>query len=114
MITGITDKSYTVTGLTQGGTFNFYVVANYVNGTLANSNTEEVTLINSDLEVYTPVMQPADESFITLTSFRADWTDATPEATETSTTPARFPCATIMSSKDGRSGILEARYRQLL
>ena len=80
VITGIKDKSYTVNGLTQGGTFYFYVVANYVNGTLANSNTEEVTLINSDLEVYTPVMQPADESFITLTSFRADWTDATPEA----------------------------------
>lgn len=79
VITGIKDKSYTVNGLTQGGTFYFYVVANYVNGTLANSNTEEVTLINSDLEVYTPVMQPADESFINLTSFRADWTDATPE-----------------------------------
>ncbi|MBE6316593.1 MAG: hypothetical protein E7078_08145 [Bacteroidales bacterium] len=79
VITGIKDKSYTVNGLTQGGTFYFYVVANYVNGTLANSNTEEVTLINSDLEVYTPVMQPADEQYITLTSFRADWTDATPE-----------------------------------
>ncbi len=78
VITGIKDKSYTVNGLTQGGTFYFYVVANYVNGTLANSNTEEVTLINSDLEVYTPVMQPADEQYITLTSFRADWTDQTP------------------------------------
>ncbi|MBR3453647.1 MAG: dockerin type I repeat-containing protein, partial [Muribaculaceae bacterium] len=32
----------------------------------------------SDLEVYTPVMQPADEQYITLTSFRADWTDQTP------------------------------------
>ena len=78
VITGIKDKSYTVTGLTQGGTFNFYVVANYTNGDIGESNTNQVTLINSDLEVYTPVMQPADESFITLTSFRADWTDQTP------------------------------------
>ena len=78
VITGIKDKSYTVNGLTQGGTYYFYVMANYVNGLAENSNTEEVTLINSDLEVYTPVMQPADESFINLTSFRADWTDHTP------------------------------------
>ena len=78
VVTGITSKSYTVNGLTQGGTYYFYVVANYVNGTIANSNTNEVTLINSDLEVYTPVMQPANEQFINLTSFRADWTDATP------------------------------------
>ena len=78
VITGIKDKSYTVNGLTQGGTYYFYVMANYVNGLAENSNTEEVTLINSDLEVYTPVMQPADEQYITLTSFRADWTDQTP------------------------------------
>lgn len=78
IITGIKDKSYTVTGLTQGATYYFYVMANYVNGTAENSNTEEVTLMNSDLEVYSPVMQPADEQYITLTSFRADWTDQTP------------------------------------
>jgi len=30
------------------------------------------------LEIYPPVMQPADESRITLTSFRADWEDETP------------------------------------
>jgi len=44
VITGITDKSYTVTGLAADGTFNFYVVANYVNGLMESSNTEEVTL----------------------------------------------------------------------
>ena len=44
IITGITDKSYTVTDLTENGTFYFYVVANYINGEVANSNTEEVTL----------------------------------------------------------------------
>lgn len=78
VITGIKDKSYTVTGLTEGGSFYFYVMANYVNGTAENSNTEEVTLLDSDLERYNPVMQPANEEYINLTEFRADWTDATP------------------------------------
>ena len=79
VITGLKDKSYTVNGLTEGGTFYFYVMANYVNGTAENSNTEEVTLLDSDLERYNPVMQPANEEYINLTEFRADWTDATPE-----------------------------------
>lgn len=30
------------------------------------------------IEGYTPVMQPADEQYINLTQFRADWTDQTP------------------------------------
>ena len=30
------------------------------------------------IEAYDPVMQPANENYITLTSFRADWTDETP------------------------------------
>ena len=179
VITGITDKSYTVTGLTAGGTFNFYVVANYVDGAVGNSNVEEVTLLESTdptltvntvnvdltanvgetatatfnvsgayltgdvtltlnddngvynitpttisaadamngvdvtvtyaptalgnhnatvtlssadaedatvtlngtatLAKYAPVMQPANDLFINLTKFRADWTDATPD-----------------------------------
>ncbi len=179
IITGITGKSYTVTGLTEGGTFNFYVVANYTNTTIGTSNTEQVTLLetiiptitaapaelnmtanvgetatatfnvagvnlagnvtltlNDDngvysinpttisaadamngvdvtvtyaptvfggqnatitlssadaenvtvtlngtatLAKYAPVMQPANELFINLTKFRADWTDATPD-----------------------------------
>ena len=44
VITGITDKSYTVTGLTENGFFYYYVMANYTDGTVADSNTEEVTL----------------------------------------------------------------------
>ena len=180
VITGITSKSYTVTGLTEAGTFNFYVVANYINGGVADSEIKQVTLLeNSDptivvnpaaldmttnigepttatfhvsgsnltgdvnlalndengvysiepmtitaadalngvdvtvtytptalgtdnamitltsagaedvtvalngtanLAKYTPVMLPANEQFINLTKFRADWTDATPEA----------------------------------
>jgi len=35
---------------------------------------------HAPLEVYEPVMQEANESFVTLTSFRADWTDMTPAA----------------------------------
>ena len=48
-ITGITDKSYTVTGLTENGSFYFYVVANYIDGGMGNSNVEEVTLSSSSL-----------------------------------------------------------------
>ena len=33
----------------------------------------------SDYELYRPVMQSVDEASVTATSFRADWTDATPE-----------------------------------
>ena len=180
VITGITSKSYTVTGLTEGGTFNFYVVANYTNDAIGKSNVKEVTLLESTnpaitanpatldmtantgetatatfnvsganltgnvtltltdangvysitpttisaaqamsgkdvtvtyaptaygsqnatitlrsagaenvtvalngtatLQKAAPVMQPADEQYINLTQFRADWTDATPAA----------------------------------
>ncbi len=49
--------------------------------TSTNSNEATVTLkgtaTNAPLVVYAPVMLPADESKITSTSFRADWTDQT-------------------------------------
>ena len=38
------------------------------------------------IEAYTPVMQPANEDYITLTSFRAEWTDETPAENVTSYT----------------------------
>ena len=47
VITGITAKTYTVENLTPGATYKFYVVANYINGTNANSNTEQVTLLDA-------------------------------------------------------------------
>ncbi|MBR4830028.1 MAG: C10 family peptidase [Muribaculaceae bacterium] len=47
VITGITAKNYTVQNLTPGATYKFYVVANYIDGTNANSNTEQVTLENT-------------------------------------------------------------------
>ena len=47
VITGISGKSYTVTGLTEEGTFYYRVVANYINGAIGTSNINEVTLFNS-------------------------------------------------------------------
>ena len=47
-ITGITDKFYTVTDLTAGGTFNYKVKAHYTNGTQSEwSNLEVVTLFEN-------------------------------------------------------------------
>lgn len=51
VITGITDKFYTVNGLTAGGTFNYRVKAHYVNGTQSEwSNLEVVTLVDHAFE----------------------------------------------------------------
>ena len=48
MITDITDRFYTVTGLTAGGIFNYRVRAYYVNGTHSEwSNVETVTLFEN-------------------------------------------------------------------
>ncbi len=48
VITDITDKFYTVSGLTAGGTFNYKVKAHYVNGTQSEwSNLEVVTLVDN-------------------------------------------------------------------
>ena len=49
--------------------------------TIASDDADPVTVtINgtAPLEVYAPVMTPVNASRVTLTSFRADWTDATP------------------------------------
>ena len=47
----ITDIDATATGITlsnlvEGGTYSYYLVANYVDGTTATSNTQEVTLVS--------------------------------------------------------------------
>ena len=56
LITGITDKFYTVNGLTEGGTFTYRVKAYYVNGTQsAWSNMQTVTLFDNG-----PVYQTGD------------------------------------------------------
>ena len=76
VITGITDKNYTVTDLNPGGSYYFYVVANYINGGIGESNIEEVTLSENLYPV--PVMLPANQEYIDIDKFRADWTDETP------------------------------------
>ena len=51
--------------------------------TLVSEGAEDVVINLSGrgvVEGYAPVMLPADEQYINLTQFRADWTDITPEA----------------------------------
>ena len=53
------------------------------NITLSSADADDVvvtlngTATNPPLVTYVPVMQPADSNYISLTSFRADWTDQT-------------------------------------
>ena len=50
--------------------------------TLTSTGAETVTVaLNGQANIvkYAPVMLPANEDYITLTSFRADWTDQTPD-----------------------------------
>ncbi len=44
VITGITAKNYTVSGLNEGGSYRFYVEANYTDGSKKESNAKTVTL----------------------------------------------------------------------
>ena len=49
--------------------------------TITSANVQPVTVTlngQADLVKYAPVMLPADEAYINLTKFRADWTDQTP------------------------------------
>ena len=51
--------------------------------TLSTPGADDKTVIingTSVLEVYKPVMLPAAETYVNLTQFRAEWTDATPAA----------------------------------
>ena len=71
-------------GVTVTVTFSPTAVQNYnATLTLASDGAESVTVNLTGqglIESYVPVMQPADEEYINLTEFRADWTDQTPEA----------------------------------
>ena len=100
IVTGITDKNYTVTGLTEGGTFYFYVVANYTNTAIGTSNVNEVTLNESTLQKETPIMLPTDEQYINSTKFRADWTHGTPAENVLSYTLEVTPKPTTPESPD--------------
>ena len=79
IITGITAKTYTVEGLTEGETYTFYVEANYTDNTKAASNVEQVTLqaaapvpsmiVDSEsLEVAAGVLETATVTFNVLAS----------------------------------------------
>ena len=52
VITGITDKGYTVNGLNEGGNYKFYVEANYTDSTKAVSNFKSVTLLTEQAHEY--------------------------------------------------------------
>ncbi len=57
--------------------------------TLSSNGAEDVIVNLSGqglIEGYTPVMQPANEDFVNLTRFRANWTDASPVANVSSYT----------------------------
>jgi hypothetical protein len=40
----------TLSNLVEGGTYSYYIVANYVDGTTATSNTQEVTLVSLNMD----------------------------------------------------------------
>jgi hypothetical protein len=64
-------------------TFSPIAVQNYTATlTLASNGAESVTVNLTGqglIETYAPVMEPANEEYINLTEFRADWTDQTPD-----------------------------------
>ena len=75
--------------------------------TLTNPNAEaKVVTLNgvATLETYAPEMQPANESYINLTKFRADWTDQTAPAYVESYTleVSTRPAIELLDSLDGR------------
>ena len=74
--------------------------------TLTNPNAETKTItINGvcTLETYVPNLLPADEAYINLTQFRADWTDETPAMNVESYTlqVATRPAVELLDSIDG-------------
>ena len=78
----VINRNNAANGVTVTVTFSPTAVQNYnATLTLASVGAENVTvnLMGQGLiESYTPVMLPADEEYINLTQFRADWTDQTP------------------------------------
>ena len=70
--------------------------------TLTSNGAETVTVTLTGqglMEKYNPVMLPADEEYINLTQFRADWTDQTPELNVASYT------LEVMTKPDGPEAV---------
>ncbi len=74
VITGITSKNYTVNNLNEGGSYKFYVEANYTDGSKKQSNVKAVTLEGT--AVPTPEMV-VDAETVTLTTNVLETTTAT-------------------------------------
>jgi hypothetical protein len=76
-------KNTANSGTTVTVTFNPDETGTYsANIVLASTGAESVTLPLTgiaSLETYAPVMLPANDAYIALTRFRADWTDETPD-----------------------------------
>ncbi len=112
VITGITSKSYTVTGLTEGGTFNFYVVANYINDAIGTSNTKQVTLLENTNPVLTVNPATVDMAAVVgesvTATFNVSGANLTGDVTLTlndengvySIEPTTISAADVMSGKD--------------
>lgn len=95
----VINSSNATNGVTVTVTFSPTAVQNYTALlTLASENAESVTVNLTGqglIEAHTPVMQPANEEYINLTEFRADWTDQTPVENVTSYT------LEVMTKPDG-------------
>ena len=95
----VINSSNATNGVTVTVTFSPTAVQNYTASlTLASDNAESV-IVNLTgqglIEAHTPVMQPANEEYINLTEFRADWADQTPAENVTSYT------LEVMTKPDG-------------
>ena len=79
----VINRSNAANGVTVTVTFSPTAIENYnATLTLASDGAEDVTVNLTGqglIESYTPVMLPANEEYINLTQFRADWTDQTPD-----------------------------------
>ena len=95
----VINSSNATNGVTVTVTFSPTAVQNYTASlTLASDNAESVTVNLTGqglIEAHTPVMQPANEEYINLTEFRADWADQTPAENVTSYT------LEVMTKPDG-------------
>ena len=95
----VINSSNATNGVTVTVTFSPTAVQNYTASLiLASDNAESVTVNLTGqglIEAHTPVMQPANEEYINLTEFRADWTDQTPAENVTSYT------LEVMTKPDG-------------
>ena len=93
-------------GKTMTVTFTPQAAGNYTGIiTLKSSNADDVTVTLNGKAVYSaPVMQPANESYIDINKFRADWTDVTPASALASYTleiDAPVPPVELIGSLNG-------------